>query len=272
MPALLHLPHRRTASPAPDERSRGSGNRVFAVQRTGAVLLGLFLLAFGLLGFASGQRFFSTVGTPVLGMNSNGLLSAISAIVALVLLGAAARSPRTASTVMIIVGSLFLLSGTVNLFVLQTHLNLLAFEASNVIFSFVVGLLLLLIGAYGRLTGSVPPDSPYAHQGRTVDDYVDDLPHTPDELAAERAMRDAEVAVVQHTATPEQRRRVLAMAAAHTRADRRRVWMDLERTAASADVSDDVSGGGPRGAGRRARRPRLGRSTAVGHGSRRSGR
>jgi hypothetical protein len=43
-------------------------------------------------------------------------------------------------------------------------------------------------------------------------------------------MREAEIAVVQHVATPEQRRRVAAMAQEHTRQDRRRVWMNFDRT------------------------------------------
>jgi hypothetical protein len=33
---------------------------------------------------------------------------------------------------------------------------------TNVAFSLVAGLTLLLLGAYGRLTGNLPPDSPYA--------------------------------------------------------------------------------------------------------------
>lgn len=71
-------------------------------------------------------------------------------------------------------------------------------------------------------------DSPYAHPATAVAEY-DGLPATPAEFAAERAMRAAEIAVVQHTATPEQYRRVRAMAEVRTRADRRRVWMDLDR-------------------------------------------
>jgi hypothetical protein len=34
---------------------------------------------------------------------------------------------------------------------------------SNVAFSVVVGLLLLVLGAYGRITGNLPADDPYAH-------------------------------------------------------------------------------------------------------------
>ena len=48
------------------------------------------------------------------------------------------------------------------------------------------------------------------------------------EFAAEEAMREAEVAVVNHVATAEQRRRVAAMAQVRSRGDRRRVWMELD--------------------------------------------
>ncbi|MFD2091439.1 DUF4383 domain-containing protein [Blastococcus deserti] len=215
------------------EKQPGLGARVYAVQRTGAVLVALFLLVFGLLGFASGQAFFSTRGQSVLGMSSNGLLSTLSVVVAVVLLAAAGRSPRTASTVMLVLGPLFLLSALVNGVVLGTRLNWLAFEVSNVIFSVVVGLPMLLLGAYGRIGSRLPPDSPYAHASTDDADLVDERPSTPEEVAAEEAMREAEIAVVQHTATPEQRRRVEQMAQMHHRSDRRRVWMDLE--AASRD-------------------------------------
>ncbi|MEX5719199.1 DUF4383 domain-containing protein [Geodermatophilus maliterrae] len=206
---------------------------MFAVQRIGAVLVALFLLVFGLLGFAGGLDFFSTDGERILGMSSNGLLSLISVVVALVLLAAAARGPRIASTVMIVVGSLFLLSALVNLAVLRTSFNLLAFEFRNVVFSVVVGLLLLMLGAYGRIGGHLPSDSPYAHPHAVggESDEDDGYPSTPAEFAVERAMRDAEVAVVQHVASFDQRRRVAAMAQVTSRADRRRVWMSFDEDA-----------------------------------------
>lgn len=254
MALRLHLPHRNTAGAAGSEDRPGLGARVYAVQRTGAVLVALFLLVFALLGFASGQRFFSTQGQPVLGMSSNGLLSTISVIVALVLLAAAAHGPRTASTVMIVLGPLFLLSAFVNSIVLQTRLNVLGFELSNVVFSVVVGLLLLLLGAYGRLSGHLPPDSPYAHPSTDEPNYVDERPGTPDEVAAEDAMREAEIAVVQHTATPDQAHRVQAMAQMHTRTDRRRVWMELD-AAGENRARQDVT---PPGRGTSIPHPRAG--------------
>jgi uncharacterized protein DUF4383 len=266
MAPLPHLPHRPTTRSTPAGERPGLGTRVFVVQRIGAVLVALVLLVFGLLGFAGGLDFFSTDGERILGLSSNGLLSLISVVVALVLLAAAARGPRVASTVMIVVGSLFLLSALVNLAVMRTSLNILAFEFSNIVFSVVVGLLLLVLGAYGRISGHLPSDSPYAHphavEGEADED--DEYPSTPAEIAAEQAMRDAEVAVVQHTATAEQRRRVEAMASMHSRADRRRVWMSFEGHGIHAQPGRPPADGDVLRRGRRAlARLRLGRGGPV---------
>ncbi|MBJ7452709.1 MAG: DUF4383 domain-containing protein [Blastococcus sp.] len=217
---------------ATDEHGRRYDPRVFAVQRIGALAVAAVILVFGVLGFAGGLDFFSTDGEPILGLSSNGLLSTISVLTAGVLVLAALRSPRTASTLMIVVGILFLLSGLLSLAVLRTEANLLAFQIENVIFAEVTGLVLLMLGAYGRVSGNLPADSPYAkprEDGDQVDgDGPDGVPSTPAEFAAERAMREAEIAVVNHTATPDQRRRVEAMARVHTRGDRRRVWMSMD--------------------------------------------
>ena len=217
---------------ATDEHGRRYDPRVFAVQRIGALAVAAVVLVFGVLGFAGGLDFFSTDGEPILGLSSNGLLSTVSVLTAGVLVLAALRSPRTASTLMIVVGILFLLSGLLSLAVLRTEANLLAFQIENVVFAEVTGLVLLMLGAYGRVSGNLPTDSPYARpraDGEGADgDGPDGVPSTPAEFAAERAMREAEIAVVNHTATPDQRRRVEAMARVHTRGDRRRVWMSLD--------------------------------------------
>ena len=240
---LPHLPVRRRRRPSRTAGARpqravesragerqGIDPRVFAVQRLGAVGVGLFLLVFGLLGATGGVGFLSTHGRQYLGLSSNGLLSALSLVVAVVLLGAALRGPRTASTVMIVLGLLFLLSALVNMAVLRTAFNLLAFRMSNVVFSIGVGLLLLLLGAYGRISGNLPATSPYAHPHAPAD-YASDLPSTREEVAAEAAMREAEIAVVQHYATGDQQRRVRAMSGVHTREGRRQVWMAFDRAA-----------------------------------------
>ena len=216
----------KSAITTPDDDSAG---RVPAVHRLGAVAVALVLLVFGLLGFAGGLDFFSTSGERILGMSSNGLLSTVSVVTAAVLIGAAFRGARIASTVMIVVGSLFLLSALVHLAVLRTGFNVLAFEMTNVFFSIGAGLTLLVLGTYGRVSGNLPPDSPYAHADAGEEqEQPESYPSTPAEFAAERAMREAEIAMVNHVATDDQRRRVEAMAHERTRAGRRQVWMRFD--------------------------------------------
>jgi hypothetical protein len=217
-----------TPARATDAHGRTYDPRVFAVQRIGALAVAAVILVFGLLGFAGGLDFFSTDGEPILGMSSNGLLSTVSVLTAAVLVLAALRSPRTASTLMIVVGSLFLVAGLASLAVLRTDANILAFEIENVIFSEVAGLVLLMLGAYGRVSGNLPADSPYARPRADDGDGPESVPSTPAEFAAERAMREAEIAVVNHVATPDQSRRVEAMAHVHTRGERRQVWMSFD--------------------------------------------
>jgi hypothetical protein len=64
-----------------------------------------------------------------------------------------------------------------------------------------------------------------------VADEPPDLPSTPGQVAAEAAMREAEIAVAQRYASEEQRRRVQAMAGIRTRDGRRRVWMAYDAAA-----------------------------------------
>jgi hypothetical protein len=208
----------------------GAGARVPVVHKVGAVVVAAVIATFGILGFAGGLDYFSTDGERVLGLSSNGLLSTVSVATAAVLVFAAFRSPRTASTIMIAIGALFLLSAFVNLALLRTSFNLLAFSMANVVFSIVAGLVLLMLGAYGRVGGHLPADSPYAHPPSDAGvENAEVYPSTPEEFAAEAAMREAEVAVVEHRATADQLRRVEAMRSVTSRQDRRRVWMNFDR-------------------------------------------
>jgi uncharacterized protein DUF4383 len=223
MTHALHLPH------LPRSTAAETG-RVPTVHRVGAMVVAAVIPAFGVLGLVDGLAYFSTDGERIAGLSSNGLLSTISLATAAVLVAAALRGSRIASTVMLVIGVLFLLSALANLAVLETAFNVLAFSMANVIFSIVTGLVLLTLGAYGRISGNLPEDSPYRGEGTpAIPDTSQQLPQTPAERAAERAMRDAELAVVEHRATEDQRRRVAAMAQVRTRADRREVWMSFDR-------------------------------------------
>ena len=136
-------------------------HRLSLVHRCGAGLCGLVLLVFGILGFVDDLSYFTTHGEKIAGLSSNGLLSTISIVFAVLLLACAVIGGSIASTVTAVVGLLFVLSGFVNLALLDTQANILAFRLPNVFFSFVVGLVLMTFGTYGRVSGGLPHDNPY---------------------------------------------------------------------------------------------------------------
>nr|WP_308372402.1 DUF4383 domain-containing protein [Streptomyces sp. MCA2] len=136
-------------------------HRLSKVYRIGAGLMGLVLVAFGVLGLTHHIGFFDTGGDTVAGLNTNGALSVLSIVFGAILVAGMALGGNFASTLNIVFGCLFLLSGFVNLALLETDANFLAFQLQNVLFSFVVGLMLLVFGMYGRVSGGLPHDNPY---------------------------------------------------------------------------------------------------------------
>jgi hypothetical protein len=196
------------------------GRRLDFVHRIGAAVLGVGLCVFGVLGFIDRLEFLAIRGKVILGLASNGLLSMISLIVGGILIGAALRGGRISSTITVVVGLLFLLSGLLNLAVLDTEFNLLAFRLPNVIFSFIAGMLLLFLGSYGRFSGGLPADNPY-YQHRHRDTPSSGNDHRDD--GADRWIA-AEMAVAEGRATPEQEQQVRADAQRRANEARRRAW------------------------------------------------
>lgn len=203
--------------------------RLDRVHRGGAATLGSFLLVFAIVGFAHQVPMVST-GERVLGLYTNGALSIISLVVGAVLLVSAMRSARSASTLTGSLGALFLLSGLLHLALINTSLNLLSFGLSNIFFSLVVGIALLGIGAYGRLAGNKPPDSPYRRRRAG---------------GAERSMTsedldlmDAERAIANDTATPEQQQKVYIDAIARQTKQYSQAWRNFARDHSRAEVDD----------------------------------
>jgi hypothetical protein len=129
--------------------------------RVGAGLMGLVLLAFGILGLIDKVGFFDTRGDEVAGLSTNGTLSVISICVGLLLFVGMVIGGNFASTLNMVVGVLFIASGFVNLALLDTANNFLAFRIPNVLFSFVVGVMLMFFGMYGRVGSALPHDNPY---------------------------------------------------------------------------------------------------------------
>jgi hypothetical protein len=150
---------------------------------------------------------------------------------------------------MIVIGTLFLISAFGNLAVMGTSLNLFAFRLPNVFFSIVAGLVLLVLGAYGRISSRLPQDNPYRRERHPDEDEgVEDFdgqpsPSTRAEAAADGAMAEAARAAAAGAATPEQRRGLEAMNQVRTHEERRRVWMDLF----DGDRGNGLGGGRPSG-------------------------
>ena len=136
-------------------------HRLGQVYRWGSILSAVVLLVFGLMGLLDDIPFFSTRGQHVMGMSSNGLLSVASIAVAALLLVAARVGGSFASTANMVMGVVFVLAGLLGLAVMDTKANFLAFGLPNVFFSFVVGLIMMTFGMYGRVNLYLPYDNPY---------------------------------------------------------------------------------------------------------------
>ncbi|MFF7649385.1 DUF4383 domain-containing protein [Streptomyces sp. NPDC007983] len=131
------------------------------VYRLGAGLMGLVLVAFGILGLTDNIGFFDIGGATAAGLNTNGALSVLSIAIGALLFIGMVIGGNFASTLNMVLGLLFLLSGFINLAVLETSFNFLAFRLQNVLFSFVVGLMLMWFGMYGRVSSKLSHDNPY---------------------------------------------------------------------------------------------------------------
>jgi hypothetical protein len=70
-------------------------HRIHTVHRVSIAALGVFLLIFGVLGLTERLEFLSSHGAIIMGLSTNGLLAAISVLVAVVLTVAAARGGPT---------------------------------------------------------------------------------------------------------------------------------------------------------------------------------
>ncbi|WP_030743295.1 DUF4383 domain-containing protein [Streptomyces sp. NRRL S-31] len=136
-------------------------HRLNRIYRIGAGLIGTFLVVFGILGLINHIGFFDTGRNAVAGLNTNGTLSVLSVCIGALLLVGMVIGGNFASTLNMVLGVLFLLNGFLFLGLLDTPNNFLAFRIQNVFFSFIVGLLLMTFGMYGRVGHTLPYDNPY---------------------------------------------------------------------------------------------------------------
>ena len=126
-----------------------------------------------------------------------------------------------------------------HLAILNSPLNLLAFRMPNVLFSLVVGLILLCTGLYGRLSGGLPPDNPY----RRRHPIRKQRPEPDEQLAAgsraeldeeDQRLTQAEMAMGEGTATPEQEAEVRLDQQRRREAERERAYRNWQRRGATS--------------------------------------
>ena len=118
-----------------------------------AGLVALYVVIFGIAGAVEtwGLPFFDRGDSWVLGLRTNPAFSALSIIVGAVVLAGAVYGRNVDHFINLWGGAAFLLAGIVMLTVLRTELNILNFAVRNSIVSFLIGLVMMIAGLYGKI-------------------------------------------------------------------------------------------------------------------------
>jgi hypothetical protein len=122
------------------------------VYRTLSALVGLYILVFGITGLVQtwGLPFFDRGNNWVLGLQTNPAFSLLSTAAGAVILGGALYGHNVDHFINLWGSTVFVVAGVVMMALLNTQANLLNFSMTNVIVSFIIGLVLLLAGLYGK--------------------------------------------------------------------------------------------------------------------------
>jgi hypothetical protein len=127
--------------------------------RTVAFIVGLALVVYGGCGLVqtAGLDFFSVDGERVWGLSMNPAFAVLNVVAGLVVGAGAVIGRNLDAKINIGFSVVFMLAGLVMLCLLRTDLNVLAFSITNVNVSFVIGMLLLAAGLYGRVSDGTKP-------------------------------------------------------------------------------------------------------------------
>lgn len=129
-------------------------HKLIPLYRTLAALCGLYILVFGIVALTktSGFTTFAQDGLPtVLGLRANRAFAILSVVVGLVILAGAVIGGNLDRWINLYGGLVFLVAGMTMLVLLNTDLDFLGFTVSTCIVSFIVGLVLLSAGLYGKV-------------------------------------------------------------------------------------------------------------------------
>jgi hypothetical protein len=121
--------------------------------RTLAGVAGLYVLVFGVVGVIETRdiRPFAQEGLPpVLGLRANGAFAILSIVAGLVIVAGAVLGRNLDRWINLVGGVVFLVAGMAMMSLMETDLNVLGFTMSTCVVSFLIGLVLLTAGLYGR--------------------------------------------------------------------------------------------------------------------------
>jgi len=122
------------------------------VYRLLGALTGLYVLVFGIVGVAEshGYGLFARAHIVALGLRTNLAFSILSILVGVVVVAAAVIGRNVDFAVFLAGGLVFLIAGMAMLTLMETSLNILNFTVATCVVSFIIGLVLLTAGLYGR--------------------------------------------------------------------------------------------------------------------------
>jgi hypothetical protein len=118
-----------------------------------AALTGVWLLLFGAVGLTAtaGTDWFAEGDWTALGLPTNGAFAAISVVAGLLVVAAAVVGRNVDRLVNLWGGSVFLVAGTAMMALPHTEINVLNASIATSIASYVIGLVLLTAGLYGKV-------------------------------------------------------------------------------------------------------------------------
>ncbi len=132
-------------------------------------LAGLYVLLFGIVGIAQshGTALFSREHIVALGLRTNLAFSILSVVAGVVMVVAAVVGRSVAFYLFLFGGLVFLIAGMAMLTLMQTSLNILNFTVATCVVSFVIGLVLVTAGLYGRTgdAGAQEAEEQHRHRG-----------------------------------------------------------------------------------------------------------
>jgi low affinity Fe/Cu permease len=146
-------------------------HRLAGFYRFLAALSGLYLLAFGIVGVVRtrGEDLFMMRGiTESMGLRTNLAFSILSIVVGAIVFLSTLIRWNFGHFVLYAGGVIFWVAGVAGLLVMQTDANILNFQVSTAVVSFIIGTVLVLSGLYGKRGTAIEAqaEEAFRHSGR----------------------------------------------------------------------------------------------------------